>query len=324
MIQQTDRIAMIGARGFVGEEIAGILAKHSGAELVTLGTRNPEEALGYVATSASSRLILPEDMTDLVEDHDLVILAVPNNDSSDYVSASPDGARVIDLGATFRTSEGWLYGLPETNDVDAEIADKIANPGCYATGSILALYPFKDLLAPDHDVNIVGLSGFSGGGNRYRDELGAPRVDLHNASALPYGVHEQHAHLAEISANLGIPKDQVLFQPIIVDTPRGIVLTIRAMLHGRYSQASLNELAKNFYADNPLVIKTDKDLVNPAEMANIDECVIGRITAEGYKDRYTRITMTAGLDNLRKGAAVQAVQNLNLMLGKPELQGIVG
>jgi N-acetyl-gamma-glutamyl-phosphate reductase common form len=241
---------------------------------------------------------------------DAVFLALPNDLSHGYVEAidaAAPGCVIIDLSADHRFDDGWAYGLVERHRAELRGATRIANPGCYATAAQLAIAPLLDKLSGPPQV--FGISGYSGAGT-----TPSPRNDPEQLrdNLMPYKL-TGHIHEREISRHLD---HEVHFMPHVASFFRGISLTIHASLDAPYDSAALLVDYQRAYQDEPLVrVQSDIPLVR--EAANQHHVTIGGIDSV---DR--RAVLVATIDNLLKGAATQAVQNLNLALGLDELTGL--
>ena len=301
----TKRVGIVGARGYVGAELVRLIEASDHLELAFVGSRSDSgRPLSEVVAGARSDLRL-EPVTSgspRLSEVDAVVLALPNGLAAPFVAGA---ARVIDLSADFRFDDSWIYGLPERFRDRIRGARHIANPGCYATAASLAIAPLvDDLAAPPR---IFGVSGYSGAGTTPSERNDPERL---RDNLMPYAL-VGHTHEREIARHLPHP---VRFMPHVASFFRGICLTIDLELRGpgdlfaRYAER---------YRDEPLVRVTEAaPLVR--DVANRHEVCIGGFTTDG-----TRAVIVATIDNLLKGAATQALQNLNLALGHDELAGIV-
>jgi N-acetyl-gamma-glutamyl-phosphate reductase len=267
---------------------------------------------------------------------DLVLLALPHGESAALAAELPVDLPVVDLGADFRLVDAadwerfygtrhagtWTYGLPELPGARARItaSRRVANPGCYVTAITLALAPLlaEGLAVPD-DIVVVAASGTSGAGRAPRTSLLASEV---MGSMSAYKVGGGHQHTPEIVQNLRAGTDRPVrlsFTPLLAPMTRGILATCSAPLRsGGHEPAVLDCLAQA-YADEPFV-----HLLPPGRWP-----VTGATTGSNsvhlqaaVDEAAGRVTIVAALDNLVKGAAGQAVQNANLLLGLPETSGL--
>jgi N-acetyl-gamma-glutamyl-phosphate reductase len=270
---------------------------------------------------------------------DLVFLALPSGQSAPVAAELPDEAAVVDLGADFRLADPqawdrhyggthagrWVTGLPELPGVRPLIGEarKVAAPGCYSTAAILALAPLAAAgLIDTSDVVIVAASGTSGAGRSLRADLLGSEV-IGSVSA--YQVAGAHRHTPEIEQALrevpGKPRSvKVSFTPMLVPMPRGILATCTAPLSSAGTDtAALQQALAGYYDAEPFAC------VLPAGRWPATGAVAGsngvhlQVAAD---HRAGRAVVVAAIDNLGKGAAGQAIQNANLMLGLPETAGL--
>lgn len=264
--------------------------------------------------------VQPADISKLDEKIDLWILALPNNAAKPYVDEISPSKRIIDLSADYRfaSSTEWIYGLPERRGARDRIQGslRVSNPGCYATGSQLALFPLLAKGLFNGNPYIFGVSGYSGAGTSP-----SPKNDLNKLrdNLMPYSL-VNHVHEREISSQLGIP---VRFMPHVASWFRGISLTIAVDLNQRISKENLLELYQDYYANETLV-RVTSEIPFVQDNAGKHFAAVGgfySIEDSNSTDR-SRVVITATLDNLLKGAATQCIQNTNIMFGLPEFLGI--
>ena len=248
-------------------------------------------------------------------DADVWVLAVPNGASGPWVDAITQAhprAVLVDLGADHRFDADWVYGLTEFNREALTGARRIANPGCYATGAQFGLLPLRDaLIAPPV---VFGVSGRSGAGR-----TPSPRNDPDRLrdNLIPYAL-TGHVHEREIGAHLGRP---VRFHPHVAAFFRGISLTIAVDLSEPADAADLLERFRRVYGDEPL-IGVDAGIPEIASLSPRTGLNIGGFAVD-ERDGH-RASFVVVLDNLLKGAASQALQNVNRALGLDELLAIAG
>lgn len=306
MTDSHKRVGLVGARGHVGTELIALLLRHPGLTLAYAASR----------ALAGKRLAEGLHFEDLdaeqaaERDVDAVVLALPNEGSPPYVQAL-EGARpdavIVDLSADHRFDETWQYGLPELYRAHIGGSRRITNPGCYATGAGLALAPLRDLLAAPPA--IFGVSGYSGAGTKPSDRNDPEKL---RDNLMPYGL-VGHTHEREIGRHLG---RSVHFVPHVAPFFRGITLTIDCVLERPLDEGALIERFERHYDGEPLVaVQHDAPLVRDAVGGH-------RVTIGGFRSAAERCVLVATLDNLLKGAATQALQNLNLTLGFDELCGV--
>ena len=308
-------VGIVGARG------------HTGAELIKLIAAHPHLELGFV----SSRELAGQAVSEHIDtfqgdlryenlDHDAVggrgmdavVLALPNGKAAELVAAIDAQAPqtvVIDLSADFRFNEDWYYGLPELTRDRYTGQKRISNPGCYATAMQLAIAPLLDRLAGPPQC--FGVSGYSGAGTTPSDKN---NVELLRDNLMPYALAD-HMHEREVSRHLGVP---VEFMPHVAPHFRGITMTVNLYLQQPVKVEDIRALYRQRYAGEPLIgIQDEAPWVS--RIAGRHGVEIGGFTvAPGGK----RVVVVATLDNLLKGAATQAMQNLNLAFGFGELESI--
>lgn len=311
------QVALVGARGHTGAELVKLLDAHPQLELVAASSRAAAgKPLGDVVPGLSPRTgaIVVEDLQprQLAERGvHAVVLALPNGEAKPWVKALPDATIIVDLSADHRFDDEWIYGLPEHKRSSLHRATRIANPGCYATGAQLALAPMLPLLAADVVPTVFGVSGYSGAGTTPspKNDPEALRDNL-----MPYALVD-HTHEREIARQL---RRDVFFTPHVAPFFRGITLTVSAPLAKQVSLADVKARFTFRYQAEALVQVVDHvPLVRDA--AGRHDVTIGGIEVD---PKGRRVVVIATLDNLLKGAATQAVQNLNLALGLDELLGI--
>jgi N-acetyl-gamma-glutamyl-phosphate reductase len=308
-------IGIVGARG------------HTGAELIRLVARHPQLDLAFV----SSRELAGQRVARQIEEFagelryesleagsvaakraDAVVLALPNGKAAPYVdavNAAKSDTVIVDLSADYRFDDGWYYGLPELYRGNYRGQRHISNPGCYATAMQLAIAPMKDLLAAPPAC--FGVSGYSGAGTTPSDKNDPEKL---RDNLIPYSLVD-HTHEREVTRHLGFP---VEFMPHVAPHFRGITLTANLWLRERTTVEAIRARYRERYGGEPLVRIVD-EAPWVSRIANHHRVEIGGFAvAPGGK----RVVVVAILDNLLKGAATQAMQNLNLALGFDELAGI--
>jgi N-acetyl-gamma-glutamyl-phosphate reductase len=326
-------VAVFGAAGFTGALTARLLYRHPAFELQAI-TARAEAGRKLSELYPHHRVPLELEELDL-ERHaevDAAVVAYPHGQSAPLVAAlRARGVRVVDLSADFRlrdpaSYEAWyrshpqpdllaeaVYGLPERYRALIQEADLVANPGCYPTAALLALAPLAraGLIA---DAVIDAKSGVSGAGRAATDKTHFVTVD-ENVSA--YGV-PRHRHTPEIEqelAALGAPVT-VTFTPHLLPLDQGELVSCYVTLRDG-QDADLGRLYAEAYAEEPFIELTS----TPPGVRDVRETNICRLSVHA-DPRTERAIAFAAIDNLWKGAASQAVQNLNLMFGRPEGEGI--
>jgi len=348
----TVRTAVAGVSGYAGGELARLLLHHprlraaqpkffgrageaSSTEKVLLTDLHPQ-----LATSGAAPEVLPFDWQTLVDEGiEILFLATPHEQSREWVpEALAHGIRVVDLSGAWRLQDDAnravyklkdadpalaaelqreaVYGCPELHRDLLRHARLVANPGCYATSIILALAPFVQAGMVDltHGIICDAKSGVSGAGK-------APTAKTHfmyaadNLSA--YAVFG-HRHTGELLEQLHLTSDQIQFTPHLLPIPRGILSTIYLRLNEPATRETVELLLRSFYEICPMV-RVRSELPQIQHVVRTNYCDIGfELSPDGR-----RLVLVSCLDNLLKGAAGQAVQNMNLMCGWNEAEGLL-
>jgi N-acetyl-gamma-glutamyl-phosphate reductase len=337
------RVGIIGASGYAGGELIRYLLGHPEAEITYLAS---DSSKGKHIGSAFPGLLgidLPicESFSEAAFDRaDVFFLAQHNGWAMNVAPKLLDaGKKVIDMSADFRfrdtsTYEHWyetehaakelslsaVYGLPELKKDAIRSANLVANPGCYVTSSILAVAPAVSAgLIDPAGIIFDSKSGVSGAG-RSKAEVGYLFAEL-DENLRPYGVG-CHRHTPEIEQEISeIAGKQITvsFTPHLVPMIRGILTTSYAPLAKDTDTSSVISTYRDFYADSPFVMVLDEDEYPATKsVTGSNYCHIG-LKVDG---RTGRLVAMAAIDNMGKGAAGQAVQNMNLMLGLPEAMGL--
>ena len=308
-------VGIVGARGYTGAELIRLLATHPAFELVFVVSR---ELAGQPVSAQVPEFhgALQYENLDpaaiAARGADAIVLALPNGKAADYVAAldrSSPGSVVVDLSADYRFDDTWYYGLPELTRTRYAGQKRISNPGCYATAMQLAIAPLASRLAAPPAC--FGVSGYSGAGTTPSDKNDPEKL---RDNLMPYALAD-HVHEREVTRQLGLP---VEFMPHVAPHFRGITLTANLWLDKATTLDAIKAEYRAFYAGEPLVRVLD-EAPWVSRIAGKHHAEIGGFTlAPGGK----RVVVVATLDNLLKGAATQALQNLNRALDRPELEGI--
>jgi N-acetyl-gamma-glutamyl-phosphate reductase len=318
-------VAIVGVTGYAGQELDRILAAHPKLKLAGRFASKADEKSGAEAFSMERLRSFSPDAVVLATEHELSMHLVPELLHERY--------RVVDMSGAFRLKDPaqyqqWygfehtaaellkeaVYGLPEFLSEQIRTARLVANPGCYATAAILPLIPLYQAKAIDPACTVVvdGKSGVSGAGRSAKPETHFCEV-YENLSA--YGVL-RHRHTPEMVAQLpGASFDRFVFTPHLIPITRGILNTITLRTEGRPTAHSILTEA---YAKSPFVrVLPAGQLPNVQSVARTNLCLIGVVT------KGANTVIVSAIDNLVKGAAGQAVQNLNLMFGCEATAGLV-
>lgn len=302
------RVGVIGARGHTGAELMRILDSHPQVEVTLAGSR--ELAGEDVPSIAGLRYesLRPDEVA--ARELDAIFLALPDGVGGPWTEVISADTVIVDISADHRFDDTWVYGLPELQRDKIAGARRIANPGCYATVLQLAIAPFGDGL--DGTPTVFGVSGYSGAGT-----TPSPRNDPDNLrdNLIPYRL-TGHNHEREGTRYLG---RTVRFMPHVHPTFRGLLVTAHMPLDEPTTvEAAFDRLAAA-YENEPLV-EVREEIPTLKDGTELTGVLIGGTTVS---EDGLGLTVVAVEDNLLKGAAVQAVQNLNLALGLPETSGIV-
>ena len=347
--------AVVGVTGYAGAELARLLVHHprlKGKPPVFAGRVDEkdaerggvplEEIHPHLADNNGSRSLKVEPFSWAMlaeRGVEILFLATPHEQSREWApEALKHGLRVIDLSGAWRLTDAKnrgvyafgdegseiavatqtqaVYGMPELRRNAIKAAELVANPGCYATSVILALRPLVAAGIVDlaHGVVADSKSGVSGAGK-------APTAKTHymyaadNLSA--YGVFS-HRHTGELLEQIGIGAGDIVFTPHLLPIPRGILSTIYVRFKETQTRESVLEIYRKFFMGSPLVRIFEKSLPQIQYSVRTNYADIGfQLDASGR-----RTVLVSCLDNLLKGAASQAVQNMNVMLGWPESEGL--
>jgi len=310
-------VVVIGARGYTGSELLPLLHRHPEFEIVAVGSASAagQHVHEHVDGMGGCDLLFSGIRPNTLKRYkaDACVLALPNGFAAEFVSALDEHKSdtvVVDLSADHRFDSGWTYGQPERFFKKIPGATRIANPGCYATGAQLALAPVLDQLLglPTS----FGVSGYSGAG-KTPSRKNDPYVLKDNL--LPYSLTD-HLHEKEITHHLG---RDVRLLPHVAPFFRGISLTIAAELENAQTPEQLLECFRKYYAGSPLV-EVQVDTPEVAAVRGKHKLILGGFSVSEVNPR--RIALVSVLDNLLKGAATQAVQNLNLAFGLDSMTGL--
>lgn len=317
------RIGIVGARGHTGAELIRLIAGHPRFDLAFVSSRELDGQLvsAHVAEYRGDlRYSAPAHETLPTLGADAVVLALPNGKAGDCVAAF-DAAGVdpviVDLSADYRFDDNWYYGLPELTRDRYAGQKRISNPGCYASAMQLAIAPMLDPVSSTGQVLVggpvqcFGVSGYSGAGTTPSDRNDPEKL---RDNLMPYSLAD-HMHEREVTRQLGHP---VEFMPHVAPHFRGLTITANLHLREAVTLETVKARYAARYADEPLVRVSDR-APWVSEIANKHGVEIGgfTLTPDGR-----RLVVVSTLDNLLKGAATQAMQNLNLAFGFHEFEGI--
>lgn len=308
----TSKVFIDGEAGTTGLQIAQRLAGRRDIELLHLSDSERKDAQRRAA---------------MLNAADVSILCLPDDAAREAVEMiREDSARVIDASTAHRTADGWTYGFPEWDEGQAgEIAaaKRVSNPGCYACGAVSMLHPLVSagLLPADHPVTINAVSGYSGGGKKLIAAFEDPASpDATDSNYYLYGLGLEHKHVPEIQKHGSLTR-RPLFVPSVGRFAQGMIVSLPLQLWaipGAPKPAQIHEALAGHYAGlNGVSVSSLKDAAAlkdelDAEALNDTDGLAIHIFANEKREQ---AVVCAVLDNLGKGAAGQAVQNLELMLG---------
>ncbi len=347
------KVSVVGATGYAGAELVRLLSRHPRVRVVQVTSESrsgqrldavyPHFAAlggGPASDAASGEAALEETAAAAASGADAVFLALPHGVAMHLAPELLEaGARVIDLGADFRLRDAavyreWyghehaaphlleeaVYGLPELGREEIPGARLVANPGCYPTATLLALAPaLRSGIARAEGIVVDAKSGVSGAGR-------SPSLKVHfgevNENLRPYNLAGAHRHTPEIEQEAaraaGVPVT-LSFNPHLVPMTRGILSTCYLTLTEDRPAEELVDLYRDFYRDEPFVHVLEAGRLPETKYAwGSNHCFLGLAVDR----RAGRLVVCAALDNLVKGAAGQAVQNLNLIFGLGETAGL--
>ena len=335
------KVGIIGATGYAGSELVRLITQHPKAELVTMTSQSyagQEYKEVYSNYSHLDYVCEEEHIEEMAEKCDVIFLALPHGVASKKINADIlSKTKIIDLGADFRIQdvdvyEKWytthyskdilpeaVYGLCEINRDKIKGKRIVANPGCYTSCSILSLYPLvKEGMIDLSSIIIDAKSGATGAGRGL--SLGNHYCEL-NESVKAYKV-ASHRHTPEIEEQLSIAAGQDIvlnFTPHLIPMDRGILATCYATLNKKYTYDDIRKAYEKHYGNEHFIRLTKEGVFPETKWVKGSNFVDIGFTVD---ERTNRVIVIGALDNLFKGAAGQAVQNMNLMFGFDENEGL--
>lgn len=319
--QEKRKVALIGARGYTGQNLIKLIDNHPYLEISHVSSRELEgqKLQGYNKGNIVYSNLQVEDIEKLEEnnDVDVWVMALPNGVCKPFVDSidrvKNPNSKIVDLSADYRfdTTGQWVYGLPELNDRSKiAAAKKISNPGCYATAAQVAIAPLREYI--DGIPSIFGVSGYSGAGTKP-----SPKNDVKvlTNNLIPYSLTD-HVHEREISSQL---QTQVSFMPHVAQWFQGISHTINIPIkkNSLTSREIRNIFQERYQGEDLITITGEAPLVK--DISGKHGVVVGGFAVNSQADR---VVIVSTIDNLLKGAATQCLQNINLSQGYGEYEGI--
>ena len=313
-------VGVLGASGYAGRELCGLIARHPALDLA-FASANEQRGQRARIGAVELTYVATEDAP--LKSAEIVFTALPHGTSAQWVgNARASGARVVDLSSDFRpgTGEGEApYGLTELMRAKIPGADIVANPGCYPTAILLAIAPLLKAgwVVPGATINVSAASGVTGAGYSARPDLLFAEVA---EDFRAYAVGNEHRHLAEmqaVSKELGGKDNDILFTPHLLPVARGILATITVPVKEYTDDTSA--LWRDFYRGEQFIEIVDQ----PPSLRDVVRRNVVRLSVtKAANVRQPTLIIISAIDNLMKGAAGQALQNANLLLGLNEQAGL--
>lgn len=336
------KVGIIGASGYAGAELYRLLLNHPHVEIVAISSQSYE---GKMISHLYPSFYGVFDMTftndqEVIEKADMIFASLPHGLSEKYAKQCDEqGKKFIDLGADFRLDqekdyqqwyqhdyqypqlhEKQVYGLSEVNREQIKQASIIGNPGCYPTSITLGLYPLlKNHMHKDEKIIIDSKSGTTGAGKSLTEDTHFPKC---NESSHPYKI-ASHRHTPEIEQELSKMAHQavhVMFTPHLLPVNRGIISTIYVPLKDNVDFDDVYDIYQKTYQDEYFIRVLPKGQV--ADLKFVQYSNFCDISLH-YDERYHQLIVVSTIDNMVKGAAGQAIQNMNLMYGFDEKEGLM-
>lgn len=334
------KVAIIGATGYNGLELLRILLRHPDAEITYLGTRATDQrAISSVHPSLLKLCRLPAEPIDpdaIAKRADVCFLGVPHTAAMAHVPGLLDkGVRVIDHSADYRLKDTlvyreWyksehtdpgnlakaVYGLPEIYADKIAAADLVANPGCYPTAVILGAWPLIGAGLVEPDFIADAKSGVTGAGKKLTDATHFPEA---NESVLPYkvGAHQHTPEMVQVLSDATGGEVTVEFVPHLVPMDRGIEATLYLKPKGKIGADDVAETFRKYYGNEPFIRLRGAAFGRTKDVSYTNFCDLAWTVTERH------VIVSSCIDNLVKGAAGQAVENMNIMFGHDRTAGLL-
>jgi len=330
------KTAVVGASGYAGGGLLRLLSNHPKFKLsyIAAGSNagEPITNLHPQLTNFTGRNFEETEITK-INNSDLVFIALPHGESAKLISQIDPKVKIVDLGADFRLVDGkkwekyyggkhagsWVYALPEL--VDHKLissANKVANPGCYATAIALSIAPALSLINAE-DIVVVAASGTTGAGRSAKVNLLGSEV-MNNLTSYKFGgIHQHTPEIEQILSSISKASVKISFTPVLAPMPRGILATVTAKLTQQSSAEQIREIYQSFYSGSKFV------RLLPVGSMPMTSAVLGTNNAQiqiAVDEHVNRLVISSAIDNLGKGAAGQAIQNANLMCDLAEDAGL--
>lgn len=335
------QVGIIGASGYVGAELIGILLNHSNVDITEVSSgQNKGRSFSKLYPSFTGRFekVFVDNDT-VIDASDVLFICLPHGKSEELVKQCIDkGKKVIDAGADFRLEdlnvyEEWygvkslfpdlhdlsVYGLPEMNREQIKVTSLVANPGCYPTSILLGLYPAVfSKLADLKSLVIDAKSGVTGAGKALSETVHFANKN-EGFNAYKVGSHRHTPEIEEKLREMGAKDVRVSFVPHLLPVNRGILSTMYIDLVKEIDTEEIHALYEKWYADEPFVTVLENGCwPDISHVTHSNQCHIGLTVDE----RTNRLIIVSVIDNMQKGAAGQAVQNFNIMFDLNESEGL--
>lgn len=336
------KIGIIGGTGFTGRELVKILNNHKHIQKINVYGRKDGVPLSDFIPEIKGvydELIQPIALKMIIDDNDLVFLALPHTISMDYVPQLIGHTKLIDLSADYRLKDpfdfqkyyhkehqdtahldDFVYGLPEVNREDIQKSDYVANPGCYPTSILLGIWPLLQKDVIQSTIIVDAKSGYSGAGKKLSEALLVSHVE---GNIQPYKVL-CHQHCGEINQFIRKYRTKsspsLLFTPHLLPFDRGILSSIYLQLKKTMKPSEIESMYEDNYVNEPFVRLIGDERFPSTQYvkySNFCDIKIQMSECEKY------VVVLSAIDNLIKGASGQAVQNMNIMLGFNEKEGLL-
>ena len=310
------KVFIDGAEGTTGLKIHQYFQKREDIDVISIDQEKRKD---------------PDERLAMIKKADVSFLCLPDVAAREIAAAAPKECRILDTSTAHRTNPEWVYGMPELTPNQRELiknSNRVAVPGCHATGVILLIKPLLEagLMAADEHICAFSLTGYSGGGKkmiaqyesdeRVRGNMGQQDI---LCSPRQYGIAQGHKHLPEIVAATGISQAPA-FMPVVADYYSGMEVTVPVRIAGA-GREDVEKVMKEYYEGQPLVTVKDSiddgGFIAAGQLSGTNRL---EIAVEGSDDN---ILLVAVYDNLGKGASGAAVQNMNIMLGIEETKGLI-
>ncbi|MCX8167151.1 MAG: N-acetyl-gamma-glutamyl-phosphate reductase [Candidatus Micrarchaeota archaeon] len=293
------KICIVGVSGYVSEKLIHLISKHKHVDEISLVSSSMAgkklfDVYPSMRDYFSDNIRIDEIDFKKINSHDLVFLCVPHNESSKLVDKIT--TKIIDLSRDYRLTK--TYGLPEIYKEEIRNSELVANPGCYATACILAVYPIRHLVS---EVIFHGISGYSGAGR-----MASQKFDYEN-NIIAYKLTDHH-HVAEIKKVLDL---DISFVPHVVDVFSGIMITAILYLKEAIDIPTIKKQYTEFYRNS--FTEPVSQIPSVKEVVNTPLCKV----YVHDEQQINKLIVVSVIDNLMKGSASQAIENMNLMFGFP-------